>query len=223
MEIKYSFFGDFNITVRSIKEISEKFDDSYNRSISNVLSRANNQQMQRVVPVYIFSKGDSIINISPDRIDFTYNCQRKRSLDVGEFEKVRPYMPDYFNRLAINVKGGTKDGSNKIFNNISNKVSLVIDGFEQNEIFLRKNQIGRIDGVLINNVISVQNGLVKENRDFSLTRGIIYSFDINTSIDIGANRPFVRDSSIEVLNKMEAIVDKDEEAIKDFLENNEEN
>ena len=71
-----------------------------------------------------------------------------------------------------------------------------------------------IEDFLLNNVITIQNGLIKTSEEFTLVMGIVYSFDINTVIN---GKPIAKNICCTLFEKMGKLAALDETIIKDFL------
>lgn len=220
MEYKYSIFGDFNSIHSDIGSVNAKFGSNYKREMSNSLVQIANQTSRVVVPIYSFveQEKNEVVTISPSRIDFVFQKNEMYSEFKRYYCLIKDILPDYLNRLAINITGSKKDTSLLLLKKVSEKTGLLLNDFDTSELYLRKNQTKVINKELINNIISVQNGKIKASDEFVLVPGIVYSIDLNTAIRIGTPPLINKNEALAFFEKLEDVVTDDLKIIDEFLE-----
>lgn len=221
MEFKYSLFGNFNLDEKKANQFSECFGKDLKRTIENdFLQPFVVQQSFQIANVFVLQGEDFSIRMSNTRIDFIFKNSDKIDHFEELFNKALLLFPKMFSRLAINVNYATKDPDESFLKKVSSKTEPNLPGFRTAEFFLRKNLKNEILGHDVNNIITIQNGAVKAENEFSATNGLVFSVDLNTAID--QNNPFAdrirKEDVVELFKTLMAVCENDFDVIDKFIE-----
>ena len=181
---QYSIFGNFSGIITNIQEIAKKF-ESFRREVTNLINPIGQQQ-----PLYAFSSPKIGLRITFDRIDFLFS--ELNETDVNQIDNIinESFGLAYFtnvNRIAINYSTFDREDYEHKLNILKNNFSLIKCDDRCREVSIRYNYKSSLDGTSLNNIVSIQNIVVQDSRNFESFPAVLFSLDINTVVSPQVN------------------------------------
>ena len=181
---QYSIFGNFSGIITNIQEIAKKF-ESFRREVTNLINPIGQQQ-----PLYAFSSPKIGLRITFDRIDFLFS--ELNEMDVNQIDNImnESFGLAYFtnvNRIAINYSTFDREDYEDKLNVLKNNFSLIKCDDRCREVSIRYNYKSSLDGISLNNIVSIQNIVVQDSRNFESFPAVLFSLDINTVVSPQVN------------------------------------
>lgn len=181
---QYSIFGNFSGIITNIQEIAKKF-ESFRREVTNLINPIGQQQ-----PLYAFSSPKIGLRITFDRIDFLFS--ELNEMDVNQIDNIinESFGLTYFtnvNRIAINYSTFDREDYEHKLNVLKNNFSLIKFDDRCREVSIRYNYESSLDGISLNNIVSIQNIVVQDSRNFESFPAVLFSLDINTVVSPQVN------------------------------------
>lgn len=201
---QYSIFGNFSKIISNIQKVANKF-EGFRREVTNLINPIGQQQ-----PLYAFGSSNIGLRITLDRIDFLFS-----ELSDADIDKINHVIKDVFgteyleniNRLAINYSIFNKNEYETKLHTLINNISLIQCSDCCREVNIRCNYKSSLDGIDLNNIVSIQNIIVQDSRSFESFPSILFSLDINTVVS--QKIKFTVNDSISMFRKMKEMATKE--------------